>query len=94
MGSRANFQTTVQAMDKNGNLFFGSITPLGIGCWDSTTTYTNANLKLLSQNDVTMQFISGLKIVTDRYGAQQLWALSCRFQVRKLKNHFFMLRII
>lgn len=79
-------------MDKNGNLFFGTINPLGIACWDSNTPYNNANIKLVVRNDETLQFISGLKIVTGRNGAQELWVLSCRFQVRKL-NFNLMLSI-
>lgn len=82
MGTRGNLQTTVQAMDCNGNLFFGTVSPPGIGCWDSSLPYTYANLKLVSRNDVNLQFISGLKIVTGRNGLQELWVLSCRFQVR------------
>lgn len=81
MGVSGNIQSTVQAMDLNGNLFFGSINPPGIGCWDSSRPYNNANLRLLAQNDVTMQFISGLKIIKGRNGPE-IWVLSCRFQVR------------
>lgn len=69
-------------MDRNGNLFFGTIRPLGIACWDSNLPYTANNKKLVVQNDLTLQFISGLKIVT-RNNVQELWVLSCRFQVRK-----------
>lgn len=83
MGIRETTQTTAQAMDANGNLFFGTIYPPGIGCWDSSTLYNNANLRLVARNDATLQFISGLKIVTNRLGAQELWVLSCRFQVRE-----------
>lgn len=79
MGLRETTQTTVQAMDWNGNLFFGTIYPPGIGCWDSSTPYTNANLKLVARNDATLQFISGLKIVTVN-GQQELWVMSNRFQ--------------
>lgn len=82
MGLRETTQTTVQAMDQYGNMFFGTINPPGIGCWDSTTPYTNANLKLVARNDATLQFISGLKVVTQRNGSQELWVLSCRLQVR------------
>lgn len=89
MGARQSTQTTAQAMDSNGNLFFGVVNPPAIGCWDSSTPYTNANLKLVFRNDATLQFVSGLKIVTNRLGQQQLWVLSCRFQVRKLERKIF-----
>lgn len=80
MGIRSN-QTTVQVMDKNGNLFFGTINPPGIGCWDSQTLYNKANLRLVAQNNKELQFISGMKIINLPNGAQELWVLSCRFQV-------------
>lgn len=80
MGLRETTQTTAQAMDANGNLFFGTIYPPGVGCWDSTTLYNNANLRLVARNDLTLQFISGLKIITCPDGSQELWVLSCRFQ--------------
>lgn len=81
-------QTTAQAMDCNGNLFFGTINPPGIGCWDSSTPYNNANLKLPSRNDATLQFVSGMKIVKGKNGLQEIWVLSCRFQVRKIDKTF------
>lgn len=73
-------------MDRNGNLFFATIKPLGIACWDSTTPYTANNLKLVVQDNLTLQFVSGLKIVT-RNNVQELWVLSCKFQVRN--TYFF-----
>lgn len=67
-------------MDANGNLFFGLITPIGIGCWDSQRPYGRKAVHLVAQNDETLQFVSGLKIRRNRNGNEELWALSCRFQ--------------
>lgn len=53
-------QATAQAMDRNGNLFFGLEMPSSIACWDTEKPY--AMQKIVVQNDLTLQFISGLKV--------------------------------
>lgn len=68
-------------MDRNGNLFFGLMNPIAIACWDSSTTYGRDNMKVIAQNDDTLQFASGLKIVLNKKGEEELWVLTCRFQV-------------
>jgi len=78
-GMRQTSQSTVEAMDINGNQYFGTLRPLGVGCWDSSTTYAKENLKVVAQDSYTMQFISGLKVV-NRNGLQEMWILSNRFQ--------------
>uniref|UniRef100_A0A2M3ZAD6 Putative major royal jelly protein n=1 Tax=Anopheles braziliensis TaxID=58242 RepID=A0A2M3ZAD6_9DIPT len=79
IGNR-NSQAVAQAMDSNGNLVFGLVSHNAIACWDSTTPYTPANMKILSQNSETLQFPSGVKILRNRKGAEELWVLTCRFQ--------------
>ncbi|XP_052868860.1 protein yellow-like [Anopheles cruzii] len=73
-------QSVAEAMDSNGNLIFGLVAQNAIACWDSTTPYTPANMRILSQNSETLQFPSGLKVVRNRKGVEELWVLSCRFQ--------------
>ncbi|XP_055316182.1 protein yellow-like [Sitodiplosis mosellana] len=73
-------QATAEAMDSNGNLFFGLERPSAIACWDSEKPYTRENMKIAVQNDNTLQFVSGLKVIVNRKGKEELWAMSCRFQ--------------
>lgn len=61
-------QATAQAMDSNGNLFFGLENPIGIACWDSEKSYTRENMRVVAQNDNTLQFVSGLKVIVNRKG--------------------------
>lgn len=69
-------------MDSNGNLFFGLIDPIGIGCWHtSSQTYDNRSIKIIAQDNQRLQFISGMKIVKNLRQEEELWALSCRYQV-------------
>ncbi len=76
-------QSPAQAMDSNGNLFFGLINPIAVACWDSSKPYTRQNMRLVAQNDEKLQFASGLKVVLNRKGKEELWVLTCSFQVSK-----------
>ncbi|KFB53641.1 AGAP004549-PA-like protein [Anopheles sinensis] len=73
-------QSVAEAMDSNGNLFFGLLSQNAIACWDSTTPYNPANMRIVSQNSEKLQFPSGVKIVRNRKGVEELWVLTCRFQ--------------
>lgn len=68
-------------MDRNGNLFFGLIDPIAVGCWDTHhSTYGRDSVKVVVQNDDTLQFASGLKIVMNNKGSEEMWVTSVRFQ--------------
>lgn len=73
-------QSAAEAMDKYGNLFFGLMDPIGIACWDSEKPYTATNMRIVAQNDATLQFSSGIKVIENRKGKEELWVLTCRFQ--------------
>jgi Major royal jelly protein len=73
--------TIAQAMDSNGNLFFVTLDPLAVVCWDSTTPYSTDNIKIVLRNDATLQFASGVKVVKNLHGKEELWILTNRFQV-------------
>ncbi|XP_062533669.1 major royal jelly protein 1-like [Armigeres subalbatus] len=77
---RRTTQSAAEAMDSNGNLFFGLLNQMAIACWDSTTNYNPNNFKIVSQNQDTLQFPSGVKIVRNRKGIEELWVMTCRFQ--------------
>lgn len=69
-------------MDRFGNLFFGLDSPIGIACWDSSKKYIRDNIKVVVENSETLQFISGMKVVLNKRAKEELWVLSCRFQVK------------
>jgi Major royal jelly protein len=89
---------SAQAMDRNGNLFFVLMDPIAVVCWDSSLPYVIENIKIVIQNDATLQFASGVKVIKNLHGNEELWIITNRFQVRKfvwnteLKvNNFFLL---
>ncbi|XP_053682299.1 major royal jelly protein 1-like [Sabethes cyaneus] len=77
---RRTTQSAPEAMDSNGNLYFGLLSQMAIACWDSTTNYNPHNFRIVSQNLETLQFPSGLKVIRNRKGVEELWVLTCRFQ--------------
>jgi Major royal jelly protein len=80
IGSRG-VKTAAQAMDQYGNLFFVLWDPLAIVCWDSSTSYNRENIKVVYRNDETLQFASGVKVVKNTNGNEELWMITNRLQV-------------
>lgn len=68
-------------MDRNGNLWFVMLKPLALVCWDSSLPYTVSNFRSVLQDDLTLQFASGLKIVTNTYNEDEIVIVTNRFQV-------------
>lgn len=83
IGTRG-IQTAAQAMDSNGNLFFVLMDPIALACWDSSMPYSTKNIKIVYENRETLQFASGLKIVKNRKGAEEIWIMTNRYQVTKI----------
>lgn len=48
---------------------------------DSRTDYNQQNIKIVAQNDETLQFVTGMKVLTNGNGEEELWILTNRFQV-------------
>lgn len=80
---RGQVQVTAEAMDSNGNLFFGIENPSAIGCWNIQKTYDRSERSIVARNEQTLQFTSGMKVIRNKKSKEELWALSCRFQVMK-----------
>lgn len=75
-------QTAAEAIDSNGNLFFGLMDPLAIACWDSSTPFSKDNIRIVMQNNETLQFASGMKVIESSLGQEDLWIVTNRLQVK------------
>ncbi|CAD1480573.1 unnamed protein product, partial [Heterotrigona itama] len=75
-------QSAAEAMDRDGVLFFGLMSDLAIACWNSKhyPRYGNGNIEIIVRNSETLQFPSGMKIITSKRGRQELWILTASFQ--------------
>nr|QHN70681.1 yellow-d [Limenitis arthemis astyanax] len=73
-------QSAAEAMDNKGILYFGLMDPPSIWCWNSATEYSRRNFHKIAINRETLQFASGVKVVNNLKGEQELWVLTSRFQ--------------
>nr|XP_033183503.1 uncharacterized protein LOC117153503 [Bombus vancouverensis nearcticus] len=75
-------QSVAEAMNHDGVLFYGLLSDLAIGCWNSKhyPQFGGKNNEIIVSNPETLQFPSGLKIITSKKGKQELWVLSVSFQ--------------
>ncbi|XP_068631544.1 dopaminechrome tautomerase-like isoform X1 [Battus philenor] len=73
-------QSAAEAMDRDGIMYFGLMDPPSIWCWNSATEFSPRNFHEIDINRETLQFASGVKVVNNLKGEQELWILTCRFQ--------------
>ncbi|XP_017150086.1 protein yellow [Drosophila miranda] len=79
LGKRGS-QCVAAAMSETGMLLCGLVKPASILAWNTQTPYTHQNLVMLIEDEERLQFMSGLKIVRNHEGKEELWALSNRLQ--------------
>lgn len=73
-------QSAAEAMDRDGILYFGLMEPPSLWCWNSATEFAPRNFHQLANNRETLQFASGVKIINNLKGEQELWVLTSSFQ--------------
>lgn len=74
--------SAASAIDSNGNLFFGLNSLNSLACWDTTKKPLNrAAVKTLVKDDEKLQFSSGMKVIRNTDGDEELWIVTDRFQV-------------
>nr|XP_021189334.2 protein yellow isoform X1 [Helicoverpa armigera] len=73
-------QSAAEAMDRNGILYFGVMNPPSIMCWNSATEFSPLNFHTVAADKETLQFASGVKVVMNAKGEQELWVLTSSFQ--------------
>lgn len=85
LGPRGS-QSAASAIDANGNLFFGLNALNAIACWDTTRKpLTRAAVKTLVKDDDKLQFTSGMKVIRNSDGHEELWLVTNRFQVSHVR---------
>ncbi|XP_026317822.1 protein yellow-like [Hyposmocoma kahamanoa] len=78
-GERSS-QSGPEAMDLNGIMYFGLMDPPSIWCWNSATEYNQRNFHLVAENRETLQFTTGVKVINNLQGEQELWVLTSSYQ--------------
>ncbi|XP_030022180.1 protein yellow isoform X1 [Manduca sexta] len=73
-------QSAAEAMDRDGILYFGYMDPPSILCWNTASEFSPRNFHKVAINSETLQFASGVKVVNNLKGEQELWVLTSSFQ--------------
>ncbi|CAH1116312.1 unnamed protein product [Phaedon cochleariae] len=74
-------QSAAEAMSKDGIMFFGLMSDVKIACYNTRGQYMDIqSTDIVADNPVTLQFASGVKVVGNKNGEEELWILTSRFQ--------------
>lgn len=68
------------AVDRDGIAYFGLMSETSVNCWHTGNSDYGKSIETVYRNPVTMQFPSGVKIIDNLKGQQELWVLTSRFQ--------------
>jgi hypothetical protein len=92
VGTRGS-QSAASSLDTNGNLFFSLNNINAIACWDiSKQTFSPRTLTILVRDDEKLQFPSGMKVIRNTDGEEELWVVTNRFQVCKTLFYTFLIQ--
>lgn len=73
-------QAGVQATSKNGILFFQLAQLTSIACWNIKKPFTVDNIEILAFDEVALQYVSGIKVIRNYQGDEELWFNTNRLQ--------------
>ncbi|KYM80602.1 Major royal jelly protein 2 [Atta colombica] len=73
-------QAGVQATSRRGVIFFQLVQLTAIACWDIGKPFTSENVVIIAQDEETLQYVSGIKVITNRAGEEELWFNTNRLQ--------------
>lgn len=74
-------QSAGEAIDKNGVAFFGLAHETSVNCWDTRSGfYGGRNIGVVERNTTTLQFPSGVKVITGPSGGEDLWVVTMSLQ--------------
>uniref|UniRef100_A0A1E1W8A9 Bee-milk protein n=2 Tax=Pectinophora gossypiella TaxID=13191 RepID=A0A1E1W8A9_PECGO len=78
-GRRSN-QSAAEAMDSKGILYYGLMSPPSLWCWNSNTVFSQENFWPIGIDQETLQFASGVKVIVNSDGDEELWVMTSSFQ--------------
>lgn len=80
LGQRSS-ECVVSAMDSNFNMYCVTFNPIELIMWNVNRPYDSKNFKKIPISSADLQFVSGMKVVRNHQGNEELWMLSNKFQV-------------
>ncbi|XP_036669622.2 dopaminechrome tautomerase-like [Drosophila suzukii] len=79
LGSRGS-ECAASAIDGKNNIYCVTFNPIQLIMWNVNSTYDSENLVILPAEADELQFVSGMKVVENAAGQEELWLISNRFQ--------------
>lgn len=73
-------QCAAEAIDSRGNIYCGIMEPLTIFSWNINTPYQRKFFREVVTSPEKLQFASGMKVVRNKQGQEELWATTNRIQ--------------
>lgn len=73
-------QAGVQATSRRGVIFFQLVELTAIACWNIENPFSSDYIHVVAQDEETLQYVSGIKVVTNHRGEEELWFNTNRLQ--------------
>ncbi|KAK2588614.1 hypothetical protein KPH14_006383 [Odynerus spinipes] len=73
-------QAGVQATSRRGVIFFQLVQLTAVACWDIEKPFAPENVVVIAQDEETLQYVSGIKVITNNHGEEELWFNTNRLQ--------------
>lgn len=73
-------QAGVQATSRRGVIFFQLVQLTAIACWNIEKPFTPENVVIIAQDEEKLQYVSGIKVITNSRGVEELWFNTNRLQ--------------
>lgn len=73
-------QAGVQATSQRGVIFFQLVQLTAVACWNIEKPFTPENVVVIAQDEETLQYVSGIKVIRNRRGEEELWFNTNRLQ--------------
>ena len=73
-------QAGVQVISKTGASFFQLAELTALACWNIQRPFSPENIVIVAINEEILQYVSGMKILTNSNGEEELWFNTNRLQ--------------
>ncbi|XP_076650360.1 major royal jelly protein 9 [Halictus rubicundus] len=73
-------QAGVQATSRRGVIFFQLVQLTAIACWNIEKPFAPENIVIIAQDEATLQYVSGIKVIVNDRGEEELWFNTNRLQ--------------
>ncbi|XP_043266209.1 protein yellow-like [Colletes gigas] len=73
-------QAGVQATSRRGVIFFQLVQLTAVACWNIEKPFTPKNVVIIAQDELTLQYVSGIKVIVNNQGEEELWFNTNRLQ--------------